>query len=593
MVRARVSRFICALVLLALAGGGARACRTAADVLAQELPAFKLSAVFQRIYGSPDLKGLMLIPTEEAWEGLGPLAAMQNVDLKGAGPRGGRRGAARRGAAHGAADGDNLTATALSGGLALYWLAQGSKIDPGALPMGGSPTKLATEARWRCSLPEKRGSVGHGMRLSRGEGGVLIEHGGSAVRDGPVLARLAEPAEPLKGTCPGLTIYKVDAVPLPCSSLAAIAAEANNPSQAGCTRHADASVSHALLAGGSGQFLQLLAASGLLPAVDKTAAPFTVLAPSDAAVEAAAAAGAFDYGSLFATNKTRLRQLVGYHVASGQALAQPTRRSAEGLAPTLMEGGASCGAAGAPAWGADGLVRSARGVARAGAAVEACHSTVVPIDALLLPCCAPIDKLLAGRGGGAPAGSGGPAAQQLQKLLRLVADRMKQAPSNSTQIAIIPTHAAWAEFTRVNGPVDDALLGALSQMLVSSHLGGGGDVSKVMADPQERISLNGKLPDSAAQKLCPAGGDFSLSLAVAAPAPLPAARRLLAGGDAPPAAAPGLAGCDPPAGGAAANSGAAGSGDAGGTERNGAGGAARAAALAAALAVAAATLAAL
>lgn len=163
---------------------------------------------------------------------------------------------------------------------------------------------------------------------------------------------------------------QVDAVPLPCSSLAAIAAEVNDPSQAGCQRNAGNSVSHALAAGGRTHFLQLVLATGLLPAIDKTAGAFTIFAPSDAAVEAAGAAGTFDYGNLFATNKDLLRQIVGYHIASGQALLQPSQGSASSLAPTLMKGDPGCGAGGAPSWRADGLVRGGRGVARAGAPVE-------------------------------------------------------------------------------------------------------------------------------------------------------------------------------------------------------------------------------
>ena len=162
----------------------------------------------------------------------------------------------------------------------------------------------------------------------------------------------------------------VDAVPLPCTSLAAIAAEANNPSQAGCVRNAGRSVSHTLAATDRTHFLQLLLATGLLPAVDKTATAFTILAPADAAVEAAAAAGAFRYGDLFATNKTLLKQIIGYHVSSGQALKQPTPQSADKLAPTLMKGDAGCGAGVAPSWRADGLVRGGRGVARVGEPIE-------------------------------------------------------------------------------------------------------------------------------------------------------------------------------------------------------------------------------
>jgi uncharacterized surface protein with fasciclin (FAS1) repeats len=157
---------------------------------------------------------------------------------------------------------------------------------------------------------------------------------------------------------------------MPCNSLAALAAEANNPSQAGCTRNADRSVSHMLAAGGRTNFLQLLIAAGLLPAVDKTATSFTVLAPSDAAIEASANSGAFKYDHLFASNKTLLKQILGYHIASGQALKQPTRATAEKLAPTLMKGDAGCGAGVGPSWGADNLVRGGRGIARTGAVVE-------------------------------------------------------------------------------------------------------------------------------------------------------------------------------------------------------------------------------
>jgi hypothetical protein len=153
----------------------------------------------------------------------------------------------------------------LSGGLALYWLAQDSGLDAGALPHDGTPTVLPTEVRprvrvrrgrarcpgaperqpvllpcrqgpgrafsrcqgahstgcavptnplpqgrWRCSLPEKRGSVGYGMALRRNSSGVCVEHGASN-QTAAQYARLVDGARPLSGTCPGLTVYKVRA----------------------------------------------------------------------------------------------------------------------------------------------------------------------------------------------------------------------------------------------------------------------------------------------------------------------------------------------------------------------------------------------
>jgi hypothetical protein len=273
----------------------------------------------------------------------------------------------------------------------------------------------ARQARWRCSLPEKAGSVGYGMTLSRRPSGVFVEHGGSGQAAGA--AKLLDPAAPLTGTCPGLAVYKVwggalvrgwrrgapaacccdseryaytspiprshlghahrprpllptqvNDIPWPCSSLAALAAEVDDPSQNGCRRNADTSVSGALASGGHRHFLQLLVATGLLPQVDKTATAFTLFAPSDAAVEAAVQGGTFKYGDLFASNPRLLAQVVGYHVAAGQALTAPTPSSATRLSPTLMQGDAGCGAGVGPAWSAD-AVRGGRGVARAGALV--------------------------------------------------------------------------------------------------------------------------------------------------------------------------------------------------------------------------------
>ena len=158
-------------------------------------------------------------------------------------------------------------------------------------------------------------------------------------------------------------------MPLPCDSLAALAAEVDNPRQAGCSVEPDTAVSGALVARGHAHFLQLLTATGLLPAVDKTANAFTIYAPTDAALEAAAARGAFNYGRLYATNRSALAQAVGYHVAPGAALAAPPAGPEGALYSTLLTGDPGC-EKGAPEWGADGLVRGGRGVGREGAVTK-------------------------------------------------------------------------------------------------------------------------------------------------------------------------------------------------------------------------------
>jgi len=157
---------------------------------------------------------------------------------------------------------------------------------------------------------------------------------------------------------------QVDATPLPCDTLAALATEVTNPLQAGCTINPDTSISHALVGSGRAHFLQLLVAAGLLPAVDKTSTAFTVFAPSDAAIEAAADRGTVKYSELFAKNRTLLAQIVGYHIGKYKALTQPSVESAVAVVPNLMKGDAGCGAGVGPAWGADGLLRGGRGVAR-------------------------------------------------------------------------------------------------------------------------------------------------------------------------------------------------------------------------------------
>ncbi len=160
---------------------------------------------------------------------------------------------------------------------------------------------------------------------------------------------------------------QVDAVPLPCSNLTTLANEVTKPLAAGCTLNPATSVSSALLAPGRTHFLQLLIATGLLRMVDETSLPFTILAPSDAALESAATRGGFKYGELFATDKAKLQQIVGYHVGTKQALPKPPS-AADAVAriePNLMGGDAGCGAAAEASWGADGLVRGGRGVARA------------------------------------------------------------------------------------------------------------------------------------------------------------------------------------------------------------------------------------
>jgi len=74
------------LILITTAAAAANpqrpACRTVADVLANELPSLHLSPVFKRIYSNPQLRGLMFIPTAEAWGQLEQQAKLQNVELK-------------------------------------------------------------------------------------------------------------------------------------------------------------------------------------------------------------------------------------------------------------------------------------------------------------------------------------------------------------------------------------------------------------------------------------------------------------------------------------------------------------------------------
>jgi hypothetical protein len=114
-----------------------------------------------------------MIPTKEAWSQLQPLAAMQNINLRGAGARAGRGWGAgpmhaalvRRaprpslvcprprpcckplGFLHPRRPGDNVTATFMSGGLALYWFSRGSGLDPARLPLDGPPARVDTEVR--------------------------------------------------------------------------------------------------------------------------------------------------------------------------------------------------------------------------------------------------------------------------------------------------------------------------------------------------------------------------------------------------------------------------------------------------------------
>ncbi|GBF94486.1 hypothetical protein Rsub_07020 [Raphidocelis subcapitata] len=523
----------CLMALLAASaarGASAEACLTAADVFERELPGLQLSPVFKRIYGNPALKararesgGLLLIPTAEAWDAVSSVAGMQNINLKG----------------------ENVTAALMTGGLPLYWLAQDSKLDPRTLPIGGPPSRVETAARWRCSLPEKPGSVGYGMVLSRRADGVYAEHGGSN-SEGP--ARLAEPVEPLPGTCPGLNVYVVEEIPWPCSSLAALATEIDNASQNGCRRNADTAVSGALAVGGHRDFLQLLVATGLLPSVDKTSTPFTVLAPTDAALESAAARGAFKYGELFATNRTLLAQIIGYHIVSGQALKQPNQQSAERMTPTLMAGNPGCGARVGPSWSADGIIRGGRGVSRVGRISEACHSTIVSIDTPLLPCCSTFEGLLEGNkiSDGLGAGHNLSAiaqAPQLQGFLAHAARLLRAAPRREPVTVLVPSSQAWKNFlrdvARADIPINDALYDAVFGWLVAPG-SSWEEVEQVMADPKQSSELNVSLQETAEARLCPDGGRPRLAVTGAPAAAPPAARRRLAGVAAPPAWAPGL-----------------------------------------------------
>jgi hypothetical protein len=55
------------------------------------------------------------------------------------------------------------------------------------------------------------------MSLRRNASGVFVEHGGSQQKE-EAFAQLVDPVEPLKGTCPGLTIYKVPGKWVHCSA---------------------------------------------------------------------------------------------------------------------------------------------------------------------------------------------------------------------------------------------------------------------------------------------------------------------------------------------------------------------------------------
>jgi hypothetical protein len=83
----------------------------------------------QPIHPSVHPQGLFFLPTQDAWRGLtsglSSAAALEDIDLADA----------------------TLAATITSGGLPLYWLAQGSTFDLATLPGDGEPVKIPTEVR--------------------------------------------------------------------------------------------------------------------------------------------------------------------------------------------------------------------------------------------------------------------------------------------------------------------------------------------------------------------------------------------------------------------------------------------------------------
>ena len=119
-------------------------CATMADVLTREL-GMGLSPVFQRIYGNPKLRGLLLLPTRAAWDALvTETAAAQGIDLNSSG--GGDASGSGGGGGKGQAAAPPPPPALAGGALALYWLSRGSDFEPRALDT--EAVVIETEVGW-------------------------------------------------------------------------------------------------------------------------------------------------------------------------------------------------------------------------------------------------------------------------------------------------------------------------------------------------------------------------------------------------------------------------------------------------------------
>lgn len=108
--------------------------------------------------------------------------------------------------------------------------------------------------------------------------------------------------------------------------------------------------------------------------------PFTLFAPTDAAVTGAYAGGSFDYPELFARNKSELAGVVAYHAVPQVAHTLPGPITAR--METLLsqgQGGARC-ANPTLSWRPDGFVYGGAGAGKVGATYDrGCAATIFQV----------------------------------------------------------------------------------------------------------------------------------------------------------------------------------------------------------------------
>ena len=440
----------------------AAGCKTALDLIASQNPQLPMHIVHQEILNSPSLKGTLFVPTAEAWDKF--FATVRQ-----------RQG--------------NPEAPAMVsryGQVMLYHLAQDINV-PIAVPTPGvSRFAFDTASTLQCSvgpnLPNNR------ITVRKTPEAIYLQHGtGNATL-------VSQPIPYCGGEA-----YLVDQVLIPCSDVAAIMGEiANVPSP--CKNN----VEGVLQRNGLSYYNALLLATGVNRPIFAAVRNFTLFAPTDAAIQAAYADGAFDYPEMFAKRKKELAGLLAYHAVPQVAHTAPSAATAR--MDTLLSQGVGNASCPSPSlsWRPDGFVYGGTGAAKVGGTYDrGCAAVIFQVDSILGPCCRKMGEILRDM----KQEEGSVSAQVLAALKAKAKDA-----GGARSTLIMPTDEAWQALLQEAAAANRSL-GADAIAALTDYLYTGADVASVI-ETATPVKTALSLADAKSRAaLCPRGTNGTLIFA--------------------------------------------------------------------------------